>query len=253
MLLILVNITHDRGKALRKWVPAFLLMSTLIIVLNPFLNSRGTNILFYFRGKQVTLEAIVYGVVMSLEIVAIIIMFVSFNLIVNGTKFLFVFARFLPRTAFLSMLTIRFVPLLKRRLDEISSVSQIRGLAIHTGSVRERAKNGMLQMQILLTWSLEEAIQTADSMKARGYGTGKRSSYIPYQLNKRDWGWLITLAFMFLICLIGGYLGYGKILIYPKLGTFHFFFLDWLVLFCMAFIYSFPLLVEGREQLRWKF
>ena len=28
-------------------------------------------------------------------------------------------------------------------------------------------------MQILLTWSLEEAIETADSMKARGYGMGK--------------------------------------------------------------------------------
>ncbi len=253
LLLVGVNLTHDNGKALRKWIPMLVGMSALIILINPFINSRGTTIFFYFRGKQVTLEATLYGVVMSLSLVIILLMFISFNLILNGNKFLFVFSKFLPKTAFLTMLAIRFVPLLKRRLDEINDVQRIRGMTIASGTIRERAKSGMTMMQILLTWSLEEAIETADSMKARGYGIGKRSPYVPYRMSKRDKGWLITLVALFAVCLVGGSLGYGKVIIYPELGTLSFYLFDWIMLICMMIILAFPILVEGREQVRWKY
>src|SRR5690625_5073640 len=160
MWMIYVNISHGSGAALKKWTIPLLVMSFVIILLNPFLVSRGTNILFYFRGKQVTLEATIYGTVMALSIVAIIIMFVSFNLILNGNKFLYVFSKMLPRTAFLVMLSIRFVPLLKRRYDEIAAVQYVRGMSVSVGKIRERLKNGMVMIQVLLTWSLEEALQT---------------------------------------------------------------------------------------------
>lgn len=253
ILLIFVNVTHDRGQALRKWVPMLFMMSTFIMILNPFFVSRGSTILFYFRGKQVTLEAAMYGFVFALSITTILMMFISFNLILNGNKFLFVFSKVLPRTAFLTMLAIRFVPLLKARLEEINAVQHTRGFTMDVGTIRVRARSGILRLQILLTWSLEEAIQTSDSMKARGYGLGKRSSYIPYKMEKRDWIWLAVLASLFVFCLIGGSLGYGKILIYPELGTLHLFPLDWVVLICMVIINSFPLLAEGGELARWKF
>lgn len=252
ILLIAVNATHDKGRALKKWVPMLVGMSIIIVLINPFLNAKGTNILFYFRGKQVTLEATMYGVVMALSLVLILLMFISFNLILNGNKFLFVFSKFLPRTTFLTMLVIRFVPLLKRRFDEINDVQRIRGMTMASGTLRERAKNGMIMMQILLTWSLEEAIETADSMKARGYGTGKRSPYIPYKMDKLDKGWLLTLVLLFTICIVGGVLGYGKLIIYPQLGALQIHAFDWILLGCMTLLMSFPLLVEGREQVKWK-
>lgn len=253
LLLIFVNITHDHGRALKKWLPVYVIMSTFIVLLNPFLVSRGTNILFYFRGKQVTLEALTYGIIMALSIVIILMMFVSFNLILNGSKFLFIFSRVLPRIAFLTMLSIRFVPLLKSRLDEINAVQRVRGLQMTSGKLRERVRSGMVKTQILLTWSMEEAILTSDSMKARGYGTGKKTSYIPYHMEKRDWGWLITLFLLFAICIAGGSLGYGKIIIYPELGTLHLYILDWILLAATILLISFPLLVEGREYIRWTF
>lgn len=254
VLLIVVNLSHDKGKTLKRWLPMLFIMGTVMILLNPFLVSRGTNILFYFRGKQVTLEALTYGVTMALSLILILILFISFNVILNGNKFLYIFSKILPRTAFLTMLSIRFVPLLKTRLDEINAVQRIRGMTVTSGKIRARARSGMLTIQILLTWSLEEAIQTADSMKSRGYGTaGKKSSYIPYQMEKHDWIWLFTCSVLFLICLIGGLLGYGKIVIYPELGTLHLYLLDWILLVSMITLISFPLLVEGREHLRWKF
>lgn len=252
LLLIVLNLTHDRGKELKKWLPVLLIMSSFIVLLNPFLVSRGTTILFYFRGKQVTVEASLYGVVMSLSIVGIIILFISFNLILNGNKFLYIFSRVLPKLAFLSMLAIRFVPLLRVRLGEIADVQRVRGIDIKSGSIKNRAKSGMVILQILLTWSLEEALETANSMEARGYGTGKRSSYLPFQWEKRDVGWLVIIWLLFIACLIGGFLGYGKIYIYPELGTLQFYMLDWILLGIVTVLVAFPLFVEGREQLRWK-
>lgn len=252
LLLVFVNMTHDGGKALRKMIPLLVIMSSLMIILNPFLVSRGTAILFYFRGKQVTLEALVYGITMAMFITIIFLMFVSFNLILNGNRFLYIFSKILPRSALLVMISIRFVPLLRRRLQEINMVQRLRGRSITAGTVQQRARNGMLQIQILLTWSLEEAVQTADSMKARGFGLGKKTSYLHYQMEKRDRCWFLVLILLLIICILGGTLGYGKIIIYPELGTFQLFPIDWILLLCMMIIFAFPLIEEGREKLKWK-
>src|SRR5699024_4908199 len=239
-------------KALKKWALPLLVFSILFVMINPLLVSRGTTILFYFRDRQVTLEATLYGIVMVIALTSIIVMFVSFNVLLNGNKFLYIFSKVLPRTAFLMMLSIRFVPLLKNRFDEIRAVQRVRGTTMAHGTLRNRARNGMQMIQILLTWSLEEAVQTADSMKARGYGSGEKSSYIPYHMEGRDWAWLTTLLILFATCIWGGTLGYGKIVIYPTLGTLHVYPLDWLLFICMIILISFPLIVEGREHVRWK-
>ncbi|MBR7552865.1 energy-coupling factor transporter transmembrane protein EcfT [Allobacillus sp. SKP8-2] len=252
-LLILVNISHDRGKDLRKWLPTLSIMSTLIILINPFLVSRGTTILFYFRGKQVTLEAFMYGITMALFIAIILVVFISFNLILNGNRFLYIFSKILPRIALMIMMAIRLVPLMKRRLDEIGDVQRLRGMSMTVGDFKTRVRNGMLRVQILLTWSLEEAIHVTNSMKARGYGTeGKKSSYTPYFMDKRDWVWLFVLAGLMMLCFYGGRLGYGKMIIYPELGPWQFFWIDWIVFCSMFIITSFPLFIEGREKIRWK-
>src|SRR5690625_1037260 len=253
ILLIFINISHDRGQALKKWTIPLVVMSLFFIMLNPFLVSRGTNILFYFRGKQVTLEATLYGFVMALSIVTILLMFISFNIVLNGNKFLFIFSRILPRTAFLIMLTLRFMPLFKERYEEIDMAQRVKGMTLAHGSLFKRMKNGLTFVQILFAWSLEEALQTADAMKARGYGTGKTSSYIPYNMQARDWMSILYLTLLFSLCLFSGYLGYGKIVIYPELGTLQFFALDWVSFFSMILLFSLPLHIEGREKLRWTF
>ena len=41
-------------------------------------------------------------------------------------------------------------------------------------------------LSILVTWILEDSIDTADSMNARGYGLNGRTSFSIYRLDKRD-------------------------------------------------------------------
>lgn len=253
LLMVAVNCTLENREALRQWTPLLAGMSLMIICFNVFLVSEGKHELFSFWGKAVTLEALVFGVVMALSIILILLLFISFNQVLNGNKFLFIFSKFLPRTAFLTMLAVRFVPLLKNRLDEISDVQRVRGITITSGTIVQRCKDGMTLIQILLAWSLEEAIETADSMKTRGYGLGKRSPYLPYKVTRRDLVWILALGSFLIICFIGGAFGHGRITIYPSIGSIEWSWMDWLLLLNIILILSFPLLVEGGELLRWKF
>lgn len=253
LLLIFVNLSHDRGQELKKWALPLTIMGTIFALLNPLLVSRGSHILFYLGNRQITLEAIVFGLVMAFMVVAIIMLFISFNIILNGNKFLYIFAKLLPRIAFLVMLTMRFVPLLKERYEEIQAVQKVRGMTISHGRLRERARNGMNLIQTLLTWSLEEAIQTADSMTARGYGNKQKSSYESFVMTRRDILSLVLLSILFIINILGSLLGYGKIVIYPMLGTLQFYPIDYVLYISTIIMISFPLIVEGIEYAQWKF
>ena len=45
----------------------------------------------------------------------------------------------------------------------------------------------MKVFSIMVTWSLESAIDTADSMRSRGYGCAKRTSFQRYAMTGTDW------------------------------------------------------------------
>jgi energy-coupling factor transport system permease protein len=64
----------------------------------------------------------------------------------------------------------------------------------------ERIGHGITILSILITWALEHAIETADSMKSRGYGLPGRTAFAIYRLEKRD---KVLLA---LLCVLSVYM-----------------------------------------------
>ena len=48
-----------------------------------------------------------------------------------------------------------------------------------SGSLLQRLKNAITILSIMVTWALENAIETADSMKSRGYGLPGRTAAAP--------------------------------------------------------------------------
>jgi len=253
ILLVLTNLLHGNKEKVKKLSPAFIFMGFIVIVLNPLFVHRGVHILFYFRNNPITLEAIIYGVVMALMLVCILVLFLSFNAVINGRKFMFLFSKIWPQLGLLLMLTIRFVPLLLRRWREIYEVQRVRNYSMSQGSVKSRAKIGMLYMQKLLTWSLEEALQSAESMKARGYGLAKnRTSYQVFMMSAKDWGKVISLLVLTGIGIVGAKQEHGVLTIYPELGRVMLTYADWLYYGIFVILVSLPLILEGGEQLRWR-
>lgn len=83
-----------------------------------------------------------------------------------------------------------------------SHSSKTKGVQVDSGSIIERVKNGMQLLQVLLICSLEDALQTADSMQARGFGVTKRTTYIRYRMERRDWYTLSYLIILFIAAIV---------------------------------------------------
>jgi energy-coupling factor transport system permease protein len=250
--IMVIIVIHGEGKRLLGLLPYYILMGGLVAILNPLFSHRGRHILFYFMDQPITLEAILYGVTMMLSLLCILLAFVSFQQIVTTEKWMYLFSRVAPRTALLTSMSIRFVPLFLRRLDQITTIQRTKGVSIREGSLRKRSSDGMLLVRVLLTWSLEEALQTADSMKARGYGAAKRSSYVIYRMDRRDWYVLIFLGAMALVCIWGWMQGFGVLAIYPRLETLQFHPGEGIAFagYC-AFLLT-PVALEEMERRSWK-
>ena len=89
--------------------------------------------------------------------------------------------------------------------DFVKSVSErCVGRDVSTGTVLQRIKNGLTILSIVITWALENAIETADSMRSRGYGMAGRTAFSIYRLQRRD-----IYALIFLI-LASGYVIAGS-------------------------------------------
>lgn len=245
----LVGLGRRTGKTL-----AWCLAAAVVIVgVNMLTNRRGRHVLFVWPDQPVTLEALVYGAQNALMLVCVITVMVSYVHMVSPQKWLYLFSRLFPKLSLMISLSVRFVPLLLRRLAEISDVHRARGIAVTEGTLRERAGSAMKQLQALLSWSLEEAVQTADSMLARGYGAvRRRGTYHPYRWTRRDSVLAVALGAGLAVSVGCWAYGAGRLDIYPVMEPFALTAEDAAAALAVWLYTSVPVLVEGRERWRWR-
>jgi energy-coupling factor transport system permease protein len=252
IVILIVNFIHDRLNGIRRWLFFIITSVFFMVMLNPLFNERGRHVLFELGNHRFTLEAFVYGGMNAMSIIGVIAIFVSYNIVLTPNKLLFLFAKFMPQFAILLMLTLRFIPLMRRRVEEISVVQRSKGISVIHGKWKAKVKTGMQYVQVLLTYSLEEAIQTADSMKARGYGQGTRSSYEFFRFRKIDVFALVYLILLFCILIFGRFFGYGFFTVYPMMESWQLSMMDVRILVCYLLFLGFPLIVEVGEMFRWR-
>jgi energy-coupling factor transport system permease protein len=252
MVILFINFQHDRLEGLRRWLYLILISIFFMVILNPLFNERGIHVLFTLFNHRFTLEALVNGGMTAVSVIGVILLFVSYNIVMTPNKLLYLFSRFLPQLALLLMLTLRFIPFMKRRLEEISLIQQSKGFSTKQGNWRQKAKTAMLYVQTLVTFSLEEAIQTADSMKARAYGTGTRSTYEYFKFHWSDFLAILYLIMLGLPALIGRFFGYGFFRVYPIMESWHLTPEDLVTFICYLLFLSFPILVEAGGMFRWR-
>lgn len=251
LLLMILHLLLDRGQTVKRWLPALMLFFVFIFMISPLFNHRGKHILFYFFDNPITLEAVLQGLMNALTIVAILLLAIGFNILITADKFLFLFSKVFPKWALVAMLALRFIPLFTRRLKEIVAVQKTKGKSVTKGRFKDRMKTALELVQILLTWSLEEGIQTADSMTARGYGLNKRTKYQPYKIRKVDVGILLFLALTTIYGLFGWYLGDGVLTLNPILEPVWLYGREWAFFAGYIILLGLPLWVEAKESLIW--
>ena len=116
-------------------------------------------------GGAITLEAVLAGAVNGLYLLTILVVFAAFNAVVDHYQLLHAMPAFLFQAGVVLSIAITFVPQMVLSAKEIRQAQRIRG---H----RFRGIRDLLPLVMpLLANSLERAIQLAETMEARGFGS----------------------------------------------------------------------------------
>ena len=228
-------------------------MFLLIALANPLFNNRGRTVLFFFRDNPITLEATMYGICSAASLVGIIMWFSCYSKVITSDKFLYLFAKVAPSIALLITMSIRMIYKLRIQMKMITTAQHAIGLDTGEGKIRQRIQRGMRTISILLSWSMEDGIETADSMKARGYGLKNRSTFSLFKFTRRDGVMLAIITGLGAPCLAGYYAGYGVLRFYPSIAPIK---LSspaigmYLCFLCLALI---PSLIELGESIKWRY
>lgn len=174
----------------------------IVALLNPLLNHYGVTPLLYIEssGNWVTLEALVYGLVLGCVMFIVIQWFSCYNKVMTSDKFIYLFGRLIPAISLILSMALRFVPHFGSQLKVIRNGQKCAGRDISNAGLIKKANYGLKILSILITWALENAIETADSMKSRGYGLHGRTAFSIYRFDRRDkWmgGILVLLCIIF--------------------------------------------------------
>ena len=245
-------------------------------IINPLFSHKGGTLLFYlFTGNPVTLESIIYGLISAIIIGAMLLWFSTFNQVMGVERILGAIGKVLPNVSLLITMIMRFIPQYTRHQRKVSMVNKVNkrnyGEKINLlnrektekenvieARKRQKKKNcidkiidsikeGSRTFSITTTWALENSIYTADSMKSRGFGTGRRTNYSNYKFQKRDYllmGWLVILWLVVVFSLER-----------EKVYTYYYPFIQVKNNVVVYLIYGLlcltPVLINVKEEIRW--
>lgn len=185
-------------------IPVWIALS----VINPLLNTRGDIILFtYFGGRPYTLEALCYGMALGAMFISVIMWFMSYNAVMTSDKFIYLFGRVMPSASLILTMVLRLVPNYQKKIKQIASARKCIGKGTDSESRMERAEDGLTVISALTGWAFEGGIITADSMRARGYGTDRRTNFSIYSFEARDRLLMIIMAVLLTVIFFCGIKG----------------------------------------------
>ena len=240
-------------KAVRFSLAALLPMMLMAALVNPIFNHEGMTILTYLpTGNPLTLESIAYGLASALMLASVITWFSCYTAVMTSDKFVYLFGRVIPALSLVLSMTLRFVPKFKAQFKVVAQAQACVGRDTSDGTLLRRLKNAITILSIMVTWSLENAIETADSMKSRGYGLPGRTAFSIYRFDDRDKMALAWLMFCGFYIVAGWMAGGLKWQYYPIVkgaltGAFPISFQLVYLALCLT-----PVILNASEDRKWR-
>ena len=183
------------GKKGWKTILGLLPLFVFLTAINPLFNTYGETVLFRIFDRPYTFEALLYGAAIAAMFVQMLLWFGCYNKVLTSDKFTSLFGNLIPAISLLLVMVLRMVPNLIRKTQQIIGARKSIGKgAADAAATKEKLNDGMTVLGALTSWTLEGSVVTGDSMRARGYGTAKRSSFMIYRMTGSDWLLLVAMA-----------------------------------------------------------
>ena len=226
------------GRTMRFVLPMFL----IICIGNPLVNHRGVTMLCLLFDQWITLEAIVYGIVTACSLAAIILWFGCYQEVMTSDKFLYLFGKIAS--------ALRFIPQMQQNAAQIKQSRAM--LQDNSPRLFQKLAHAIQNLSALLGMSMENAVQTADSMKARGFGARRRTTFHLFCFDARDARTLALILTLSGICVVARCYGHGYMEYYPRITALTMGPSSMTMFILFAALMLLPSILEAKEAVVWR-
>jgi len=174
-------------RRIRRWLAAVILIAAFATLLNFISAHLGGTVLFELPlqipalGGPYTLEALAFGSVGGITIAAAILSAVPFSVLLASHEVVDALPAALSRTGTAIAASLNLVPAVATSFVEVTEAQRLRGWR-----ARGPRSWSEIVVPVVLT-SIEGSIQLAESMEARGFGSGPRTAVKPSRMQRPDW------------------------------------------------------------------
>ena len=248
---ILCTVRMCGGISVRRSARWLIPAAALAAAVNLAFTHEGATILAYLPSSNpLTLESIAYGIASAAMLSAVVLWFLCWNAVMTSDKLMYLFGRVIPALSLVLSMTLRFVPRFQAKFREVTAARHGMGLEPRGRNWLSKLKNAAAVFSIMVTWSLENAVETAESMKSRGYGLPGRTAFSLYRFDRRDRRLIVWLALCGTYTVVGWAAGGVRWRYYPTMrGTMTPYSASVLLayfLLCLT-----PVLLQRKEERAW--
>ena len=188
----------------------------IVVVLNPLFSASGSTELFRLGQRAVYLESLVYGACMGGMFMAAVLWFEAAASMLGYDKVMALFGNAAPILALMISMCMRLIPQFVRRGRSIFAVQDAVDVPgrLSGDAVRERLRAS----SVLMGWSMEDSLERADAMRARGWGVGRRTTYTRYRFRRADAAALASIAAAGALTVAVAVRATGQFAFYPRLS-----------------------------------
>lgn len=196
-LLLLIN--YKDYKSIKTGFIIMLPIAIFTALINIFIVNAGNIVILTIGTKKITLEIIIYVIVMSIKLLTILYLFYLLGDMLDTDKALSYLSKKSPKLTLILLLCLKLMPNMQKRLKSLKEVYMVRGIDFNSKFKREAIKANVPVLSILLEDSLEKSFDIAESAYVRGFFSGKRTEYERQKFKAKDY--LIIIYFIMLLAI----------------------------------------------------
>ena len=186
-------------------------IAIVIALVNPFVSQNGDTVILRFgelfgHRFDVTLEAVLFGLVAGLRVIVLIAAFGLFNAVVDPDELLRAVRRISYRSALTASLATRLVPVLVRDSMRMSDAARCRARPAPRTAVARAA----------LASALDRAVDVAAALELRGYGAARKPARVKRPWSRHDVRVTIAAGVLTLVVVGMRAAGVGEFEPYPS-------------------------------------
>lgn len=188
----------------------------LVCLLNPFFSASGSTLLLKVGPRSVYLESLAYGATMGALLVATVLWFEDAAAVLTQDRLLALAGRRARSVPLVASMAAQLVPQMLGRARAVRAAAR----ACTAAGPRPPARDELLRTStMLLSWSLEDSLERADAMRARGWESGSpRTRYRPERFRARDAVAVAGIAALLALGAAGAWAACSSWEFYPRMS-----------------------------------